>query len=109
MGAVLDIDRMPVFVPPGAMALVRMPWSRYITARDFVRPAMPCFEAVYAAPAALPRRLASDAVFTIAPLPAASMCGSTARVSRNGAVRLTRMTRSHSASLDLGRAPTCGP
>jgi hypothetical protein len=26
------------------------------------------------------------------------MCGSAARVSRNGAVRLTRMTRSHSAS-----------
>ncbi len=65
---------------------------------------MPCLEAVYAAPAALPRRPASEAVLTITPLPAASMCGSTARVSRKGAVRLTRMTRSHSASLTSASA-----
>ncbi len=29
-----------VVVPPGAIPLVRTPWSRYITARDLVRPAI---------------------------------------------------------------------
>lgn len=98
MGVRLGIDLDSGRGGAGAMALVRMPWFRYITARDLVSPTMPCLEAVYAAPAVLPRRPASDAVNTIEPLPAASMCGSAARVSWNGAVRLTRMTRSHSAS-----------
>ena len=35
----------------------------------------------------------------MAPLPAASMCGTTARVSMKGAVRLMRSTRSHSSSV----------
>ncbi len=89
---------MLVTVPPGATALERMPLSRYMTASDLVSPAMPCLEAVYAAPAALPLSEASEAVKTTAPFPAASMWGSTARVRRNGAVRLMPMTRSHSSS-----------
>lgn len=51
-------------VPPGAMALARMPLSRYITATDLVSPAIACLEA---APAALPRSDASEAVLTMAP------------------------------------------
>jgi hypothetical protein len=39
-----------------------------MTAVGFVSPATPCLEAVYAAPATLPSRLASDAVLMIAPL-----------------------------------------
>jgi len=49
-----------------------MPWLRYITARDLARPTTPCFEAVYAAPPALPRTPASETVFTIAPFPASA-------------------------------------
>ena len=95
---------MPAAVAPGAMALARIPRPRYITARDFTRPTIPCLAAVQAAPAALPRSPAAPAVKTIAPRPAASMCGSAARVSRKDAVRLIRTTRSHSVSSVSARA-----
>jgi hypothetical protein len=40
------VTEMPVIVAPGAIAFVRMPAVRYMTARDFVSPTMPCFATV---------------------------------------------------------------
>jgi|SRR5215207_9689493 hypothetical protein len=49
---------------------------------------MPCLETEYAGPEALPRNPASELTFTMAPRPAASIVGSTARASLNEPVRL---------------------
>ncbi len=90
---------MLVITAPGATALTRMPLGPYMNALDFVRPTTACFDAVYAAPADEPRRDASDEVFTIEPLPCASIAGMTARMSFIVPVTFTRNTRSQTASV----------
>ena len=89
---------MLVIVGPGATAFTRMPLGPYMNALLLVRPATACLEAVYATPAAEPRRAASDAVFTIEPPPWASIAGMTARMSFIVPFTFTRKTRSHTAS-----------
>lgn len=57
-----------------------------------------CLLVVYAVPAALPRSPASEVTFTIAPRPASSIAGSTARVRAKVPVTFTAMTFSQSWS-----------
>lgn len=79
-------------------------------------PTTACFDAVYAVPAAEPRRPASLATFTIDPAPRSSMPGSTAFMSLNEPVTLTAKTFSHSAGSiswiepsKSNRGPAAGP
>lgn len=63
----------------------------------------PCFEAVYATPAAAPLTTAFEATLMIEP-PFAFMNGRTARIIRVGTVRFTISTRSHSLSVKTSAA-----
>src|SRR5690349_13828495 len=102
---------MLVATGPGATALARTPCGPYMKATLLVMPTTACLEAVYAMPAADPRRDASEAMLTIDPCPVASSRGRAARISRMGPVALTRMTRSQvSSSISAaGRKPSMMP
>jgi hypothetical protein len=71
-----------------------MPCGRPSAVRLWVRPVSANFVAQYAAALAQPRRPATEETLMIVPPPARRICGHTALASKNGAVKLTAMTRS---------------
>src|SRR6266850_529631 len=64
---------------------------------DLVSAITPALEAEYATALGLPSLPAIEAMLTMRPYPALTMCGATSRQHRNWLVRLTRRTRSHSS------------
>ena len=74
---------MPVATPPGATAFTRMPCGPYMKAATAGQADDAVLGDRVGVPEALPRSPASEATFTMAPRPAASIAGSTARVSLN--------------------------
>src|SRR6476661_6433563 len=64
---------------------------------DLVSEITPALDAEYATALGLPSLPAIEAMLTMRPYPALTMCGATARQQRNWLVRLMRSTRSHSS------------
>jgi hypothetical protein len=98
---------------PGATVLTRMRWRAHWTASSLVSPDRPALLAAYDACGmpGMPTSPLIDETFTIAPRPAATMCGCTAWASRNGATRLSssvpRTTSTGSSS--AGWTPRMAP
>ena len=66
---------------PGSASVTAIPCGATSSARPFDSPSSANFDAEYAAAPGLTRNPATEDICTIQPLPAARMCGSTARVS----------------------------
>src|SRR5207248_3174298 len=90
-------SKIAVFAAAGVTQFTSTPvWASSLPS-DLVREMTPAFDAEYATALGLPSLPAIEAMLTMRPYPAFTMCGATARQQRNWLVRLMRSTRSHSS------------
>src|SRR6266850_6121340 len=90
-------SKIAVFAAAGVTQLTSTPDCASSLPSDLVSAITPALDAEYATALGLPSLPAIEAMLTMRPYPALTMCGATARQHRNWLVRLMRSTRSHSS------------
>src|SRR3954464_705379 len=91
-------SKIAVLAAAGVTQLTSTPVCASSLPSDLVSEMTPAFEAEYATAFGLPSFPATEAMFTMRPYLALTMCGATARQVRNWLVRLTLSTRCHSST-----------
>src|ERR1700716_3055025 len=90
-------SKIAVFAAAGVKQFTSTPDCASSLPSDLVSEMTPALDAEYATALGLPSLPAPEAMLTMRPYPALTMCGATARQQRNWLVRLMRSTRSHSS------------
>src|SRR5207249_9888360 len=101
-------SKIAVFAAAGVTQFTRTPDCASSLPSDLVSEMTPALDAEYATALGLPSLPATEAMLTMRPYPASTMCGATARQHRNWLARLMRSTRPHS-SLGLSTVGTFCP
>jgi hypothetical protein len=96
-----------VSTQPGQIALQVTPVVAVSSATPLVKPTTPCLDATYADLSTEATNPCTDAMLMIRPQSRASICGSTARVVKNTAVRLFAITASQRSSGNSCTGATC--
>src|SRR5712664_877079 len=90
-------SKIAVFAAAGVTQFTRTPdWASSLPS-DLVSEMTPALDAEYATALFFNASAATEAMLTMRPYPALTMCGATDRQQRNWLVRLMRSTRSHSS------------
>src|SRR5712664_3626384 len=90
-------SKIAVFAAAGVTQFTSTPDCASSLPSDLVSEMTPALDAEYATALGLPSLPATEAMLTMRPYPALTMCVATARQQRNWLVRLMRNTRSHSS------------
>jgi len=92
-------ERMVVRVPPGLIALTRIPSARTSSAAKAVSPSIPNLDTAYGPHSGAGRLPAPEDTLMIEPRRRRRICGRTARMHRNGPRKFTAMVASQSVTL----------